>query len=171
VGAFQEDGAATGIDGDATDDSAAAAGAAYVFQRSGAGAWSQAAYAKASNTGAGDYFGYDVALSGDGRVLAVGAIFEAGSAVGIGGDGADDSAASAGAVYAFVRDAAGAWVPRSYVKASNTDPGDVFGASVALDEDGQALAVGAYGEASHATGVGGDQADDSVGAAGAVYLY
>ena len=40
------------------------AGAAYVFVRS-AGAWTQQAYLKASNTDGGDYFGQSVSISGD----------------------------------------------------------------------------------------------------------
>ena len=35
-----------------------------MFVRTG-GVWAQQAYLKASNTGAGDYFGYSVAISGD----------------------------------------------------------------------------------------------------------
>ena len=46
------------------NESAGNAGAAYVFVRSGT-TWSQQAYLKASNTGAGDQFGCSVAVSGD----------------------------------------------------------------------------------------------------------
>ena len=53
VGAHEEDSNATGVNGDQADNSAADSGAAYVFTRSGA-TWSQQAYLKASNTGAGD---------------------------------------------------------------------------------------------------------------------
>src|SRR6185369_603680 len=62
VGAYQEASAATGIGGNQTDNSAGSAGAVYVFTRSGT-TWSQQAYLKASNTGAGDFFGSSVALS------------------------------------------------------------------------------------------------------------
>ncbi|MCA3237594.1 MAG: chitinase N-terminal domain-containing protein [Curvibacter sp.] len=58
-----------------------------------------------------------------------------------------------------------------YVKASNTGAFDYFGTSVALSADGATLAVAARYEASSATGVGGDPTDNSVGYAGAVYLY
>ncbi len=44
------------MNGNQADNSAADAGAAYVFVRSGT-TWSQQAYLKASNTGADDYFG------------------------------------------------------------------------------------------------------------------
>jgi hypothetical protein len=48
------------------------AGAAYVFVRSGT-TWSQQAYLKASNAGAGDHFGCSVAISGE--TVVVGALW------------------------------------------------------------------------------------------------
>jgi hypothetical protein len=151
VGAPSEDSAGTGIDVDEADDSASNAGSVYVFVRSGT-TWSQQAYVKASNTGEGDRFGWRVALSGD--TLAVGALSEDSAAIGIDEDQADDSASNAGAVYVFTRSGT-AWSQQAYVKASNTDAGDVFGVSVALS--GDTLAVGATGESSIATGVGGTE--------------
>src|SRR5262245_24489491 len=59
----------------------------------------------------------------------------------------------------------------AYVKASNTGAGDQFGSSVALSADGSTLAVGAWLEDSVAAGIGGNQADNSAPAAGAVYLF
>ena len=47
-----------------------------------------------------------------------------------------------------------------YFKGSNTETQDRFGFSVALSGDGNTLAVGAYGEASKATGLNGNQADN-----------
>jgi hypothetical protein len=46
--------------------------AVYVFARSGA-TWSQQAYVKASNTGAGDVFGVSIAVSADGSLVPRGA--------------------------------------------------------------------------------------------------
>ncbi len=48
-----------GINGDQSDNSAPASGAAYVFVRNGS-TWYQVADVKASNVGAGDNFGTDV---------------------------------------------------------------------------------------------------------------
>lgn len=45
------------------------------------------------------------------------------------------------------------------------------GISVALASDGSTLAVGAAFESSNATGIDGDQADDSAEFSAAVYLY
>jgi FG-GAP repeat len=169
VGALWDDSAATGIDGDQADRSAADAGAAYVFTRSGT-VWSQEAYVKASNTGADDRFGFQVALSANGSTLAVSALYEDSAATGVGGDQADDTSEAAGAVYVFARSGT-AWSQAAYVKASNTGEVDFFGYGVALSGDGAVLAVGAPFEDSAATGIGGDQADDSAQSAGAVYVF
>jgi hypothetical protein len=59
----------------------------------------------------------------------------------------------------------------AYVTASNADASDLFGLSTALSGDGNTLAVGAIDEDSAATGVNGDQADNSAARAGAVYVF
>ncbi|HEY0986095.1 MAG TPA: DUF4215 domain-containing protein, partial [Kofleriaceae bacterium] len=169
VGADLEKSAARGIDGDQTDNSASSSGAVYVFTRSGT-TWSQQAYIKASNTDANDHFGTSLALSADGSTLAVGAYLEASAATTIDGDQGDNSAERAGAVYVFTRTGT-AWSQQAYIKASNAEAGDEFGFSVALSGDGSLLAVGAVDEASAATGVGGDPADNSAPFAGAVYVF
>ncbi|MGE5181669.1 MAG: integrin, partial [Acidobacteriota bacterium] len=128
------------------------------------------AYLKASNTDMYDQFGIAVALSGDGSTLAVGAYDESSSATGIDGNQTDNSSTHAGAVYVFAR-AGASWLQQAYVKASNTDVNDQFGHSLALSYDGSTLAVGAYLEDSAATGVGGNQADNTVTDAGAVYVF
>ena len=135
-----------------------------------ADAWKQQAYVKASNTDAEDRFGWSVALSGDGDTLAVGALFEDSAASGVGGGQADNTATNSGAAYVFTR-AAGIWKQQAYVKASNTGGSDWFGQSLALSGDGDTLAVGAVYEDSAATGIGGDQADNTASHAGAVYVY
>ena len=158
---------ATGIDGDQSNNSAALAGAVYVFTRDGAGIGSQQAYIKASNTDADDAFGESVALSGD--TLAVRAAREYSNATGIDGDQSDNSAFNAGAVYVFTRDAAGVWSQQAYVKASNSDVEYRFGRSVALS--GDTLAVGANAEDSAATGIGGNQSNKNANQSGAVYVF
>lgn len=142
VGALQES-SSGGINGDQTDNTASASGAVYVFTRSG-GAWSQQAYVKASNTGAGDTFGGSVALSADGNTLAVGAFQEDSKATGINGDQFDNSADGSGAAYVFTR-SAGVWSQQAYVKASNTTAFASFGANVTLAADGDTLAVTSSG--------------------------
>lgn len=152
------------------DDNADNAGAVYVFTES-SGSWSQQAYIKASNTGAGDLFGFGVSLSQDGNTLAVGARDEDSDATGIGGSEASNASSSSGAVYLYSR-SSGVWSNRiTYIKASNTGSSDSFGYALDLSDDAATLAVGAFGEDSAATGVGGDQTDNTAGISGAVYLY
>ena len=169
VGANGEDSNATGINGDQTDNSLTNAGAAYVFSRTGT-TWSQQAYVKASNTEAGDSFGYRVSLSSDGNTLAVGAMKEDSNATGINGDQTDNSAANSGAAYVFTRSVT-TWTQQAYVKASNTEDTDSFGDDLSLSSDGNTLAVGAPFEDSNATGINGDQTDNSAAGSGAVYVF
>lgn len=143
VGAYMEASAATGINGDETDDSAGAGGAVYVFTRSGS-SWNQQAYIKASNAGAddmlGDWFGRSIALSADGNTLVVTAPFESSNALGINGEEDDNSAPQSGAAYVFTRDD-NTWSQQAYIKASSSSA-HWFGWSVALAADGNTLAVG-----------------------------
>jgi hypothetical protein len=173
VGSEEEGSSATGINGNQADTSAPSAGAAYLFTRT-LTTWSQDAYIKASNTEAFDFFGSSVRLSGDGHTLAVVASEEDSAATGINGDQLSNTALTSGAVFTFTH-VGGVWSQKSYVKASNTEPADLFGASISLSTDGKTLAVGAVGdvsgESSAATGINGNQSDNSAPAAGAVYLY
>ena len=167
VSAPGEDSSATGIDGDETDTGAQDSGAVYVFVRDSTGIWTQQAYIKASNTAAFDGFGTALALDGD--TLAVGAHLEDSAATGVDGDDTDDTSADAGAVYVFTRDVGGAWTQQAYIKASNTDPGDVFGQTVALSAD--TLVVGAPGESSRASGIDGNENQNNDAGAGAAYVF
>ncbi len=68
-------------------------------------------------------------------------------------------------MYVFRSGGAG-WFQEAYIKASNTgsagiDGGDNFGENVTLSADGNTLAVGAPFEWSSATGINGDQTDNS----------
>ena len=169
--ALDEDSFATGINPVPEPDweSDTSTGGVYVFVRDGEG-WTQEAYLKASNTGREDWFGSRLELSGDGNTLVAGAQLEDSSAMGIDGEQDDDSAQEAGAAYLFTRDA-GVWSQRAYIKGSNTEAYDEFGSTLSLSRDGRLLAIGARGEDSGATGIDGDQSDNSIAEAGAVYLF
>jgi|GEM_PF-1354269 len=169
VGAPQEDSNARGIGGGQGNNVVTNAGAAYVFDRAG-GTWSQQAYVKASNTGPGDNFGNAVSLSRDGLRLAVSGYLEASTAMGVGGDETNAGAMGAGAVYVFLRTGA-TWAQEAYVKASNTNADDRFGTRISLCADGTRLAVGAHREDSNATGIGGDQTNNTLLSTGAVYVF
>jgi hypothetical protein len=165
VGARLEAGGGNGINEDEADNSAPNAGAAYVFTRAG-GTWSQQAYLKPSNGGPGLNFGGTVAIVGD--IIAVGARLEDSNATGINGNQGNNTAPDSGAVYLFKR-TGGVWAQQAYVKASNSNSGDQFGVHVAVS--GNTLIVGAYQEASNATGVDGDQDNNSAANSGAAYVF
>jgi FG-GAP repeat len=173
AGAFDEDSLLTGIQppnaGASDEKNDTSAGAAYVFVRR-AGAWTQQAYMKASNTRPNDQFAWALALSGDGNTVAVGSHLEDGGATGINGNQADLSAEDSGAVYVFTR-RGDTWAQQAYVKASNTRAYAEFGISLGLSHDGKTLGVGAFKEDSAATGTSGNQADHSAANAGAAYIY
>lgn len=166
-----------GLDAEATDAGVDAGPAedAGMADDAGADGGIRMTYFKASNTNTADnggQFGWSVSLSADGSRLAVGARSESSSATGINGDqfAGEVSGGGSGAVYVFVL-AGTTWTQEAYIKASNTGNADLFGASVSLSADGTQLAVGAPQESSSATGVGGDQTDDSMYYSGAVYLF
>lgn len=113
VGSFREASNAKGINGDQGDNSAARAGAVFVFKRDNS-VWAQQSYVKASNTDSDDRFGLNVDVSADGKTMVVGAHREAGRGHAAASSGAssaasssgapdqnDNSAAAAGAVYIY----------------------------------------------------------------------
>ena len=165
IGANQESSNSNAINGNQADNSAAQAGAAYVFARTNK-TWKQQAYLKAGNSRAGDQFGVSVAAAGN--IVVVGAYGESSNANGVGGDSADKSAAMAGAAYVFLRSGT-TWKRQTYLKASKSEAGDLFGYAVAAA--GDSVIVSASGEDSNATGVNGPQSDNSFTNAGAAYVF
>ena len=115
----------------------------------------QQAYLKASNSGAGDQFGYAVAASGN--TVAVCALND------------DVGGASSGAVYIFVRGTTGWTQQGPALKASNPGVGDLFGWSLGLS--GDTLVVGAPYEDSDAMNVGGSQSNNGRTDSGAAYIF
>ena len=169
VGARFEDSNAKGIDG-AQEAGADNSGAVYVFSRNSTGIWSQQSYIKASNSGAGDQFGFSVSLSTNGNSLVVGAIGEDSNAKGVGGDQDNTDANNSGVVYFFTRSSTGTWSQQAYIKASNSGAGDEFGYAVSISGDGNSLVVGATGEDSNAKGIDGAE-EASADNSGAVYVF
>ena len=141
------------------------AGAVRLYRRGGSGGWAPDGRLEAPG-GAGGRFGGALALDGAGSLLAVGAP-------------AEGAPPGSGAAYLYRRGAPGRWNLEARLKAPAPGPGDRFGASVALDAAGAALAVGAPAEASAAAGAfhpgdagfAGALADDGAWSAGAVYAY
>jgi len=210
VGAYWEDSgaASTGLNGNPQDDCknadgspnpaptncATNSGAVYLFQRDGgnSGQWDNgdyAAYIKAPNADAYDYFGVSLSLSADGSTLAVGALTEdsGAAATGLNGNPQDDCknadgspnpastncATDSGAVYLFQRGGGNSekWDEgdyAAYIKAPSADADDHFGRHVSLSADGATLAVAAYQDDSGAaaTGLNGNPQDDCKNADG-----
>ena len=166
VGAVGEDAAATGVNGNASDNAAPESGAAYLFTRS-SNQWIQDAYVKASDVDSGDYFGGALALDERGDTLAVSARFEDGLAAGVSGF-PDEALPNAGAAFLFERSPTdGHWEQARYIKAQNPGTDDRFGGTflrgaIALSGDGDTLVVPAADE---------DGLNDAIPDSGAVYLY
>jgi len=165
VGASWEDSAATGVNGDTTDDSANNSGAAYVFVRNGT-SWSQQAYLKASNTAPLDYFGESVSVSGD--TIVVGAALEDSSSGGVDGDQSSNGGSSAGAAYVFVRNGT-SWSQQAYLKPLGPGANDEFGCAV--DVHGDTIIVGAWSEDGPSSGINGDQFVNGLSGSGAAFIF
>lgn len=103
-------------------------GSAYVFTRD-AGTWTEQAILAASDTTAGDNFGWSVSLSGETAV--------------IGAIGEDAPSPGSGAAYVFAR-SGGAWAEQAKLAASDGSSGDGFGYSVSVS--GDTAAVGAVSD-------------------------
>jgi trimeric autotransporter adhesin len=98
----------------------------------------------------------------------IGAWREGSAAKGVNSGLDDNSAPMAGAAYVFVRSES-KWSQQAYLKASNTDAEDYFGHLVAIA--GETIVVTATGEDSAASGVNGNDDDNSAEYAGAAYVF
>ena len=143
--ALSSDGNTAIIGAHGDDDKTTNAGAAYIFVRTGTN-WSYQAKLLASDGQASDYFGWSVAISGDGNTAIIGAY------------GDDDKTTDAGAAYIYVRTGTN-WSYQAKLLASDGQGSDNFGISVALSSDGNTAIIGAYGD------------DDKGDEAGSAYIY
>ena len=100
---------------------------------------------KSSNIDAGDLFGYAVALSRDGSVLAVGAFDEDGSGAAGERPGRQPRRRLGRGLRVHPQPAA-TWTQQAYIKPSNSETQDSFGVDVALSDDGTTLLVGSLDE-------------------------
>jgi hypothetical protein len=112
----------------------------------------------------------NVVLSGDGKTLVVGDFQEASAGTGILEMPSPITGPQAGGAFVFRR-SNDSWNFRALIKAPNPDSGDQFGVPLAVSIKGTTIAIAARVESSAAEGIGGDQGDNSLSAAGAVYLY
>lgn len=144
------------------NNGASASGCAVVYQRSGVGVWSQFDFLKASNLGNTDQFGADVAISGD--YIMIGSPAEDSNTDVLPGN---NVTANSGAAYIFRYDGVSNWAQEDFLKASNLEASDNFGASVDVTEEGYAI-VGARNEDSVSQAT---PADNTASASGAAYIY
>jgi hypothetical protein len=118
-------------------DGAANCGAVYIFTRSGT-TWTQQAKLLASDRDTSDYFGWSVALSGDGSTAVIGASQD------------ESGFNSNGAAYIFAFDGA-SWAQQAKLLTTDREDGDFFGDSVAIASDGNTALIGAYNESTPGT--------------------
>lgn len=169
VGASGEDSNAKGINGEQNNELASDSGAAYIFEQK-EGKWSQTAYIKSSNSDSLDKFGQSLSLSADGKTLAVGATGESSDTLGVNSVGDNNIAQRSGAVYLY-RSNAGQWTEQAYIKASNAQRGDLFGSSVSLSSNGNALAIGAVGQHNELVSQHSDLDNKNTQGEGAAYFF
>ncbi|HNO79901.1 MAG TPA: right-handed parallel beta-helix repeat-containing protein [Phycisphaerae bacterium] len=124
------------------DDEGPESGSVYIFRRTG-GVWQQTAKLTADDATSDDYFGRDVALSGD--TIVVGAYLAH-----------DNGVDNTGAAYVF-REIDGVWQQVAKLGADGGTSGDGFGLDV--DIDGDTIVVGAY------------QDDDGASNSGSAYVF
>jgi hypothetical protein len=138
-----------------SDNSASGAGAAYTFNRCTM-TCAQTAYLKAKTPRAGAWFGVTVATTATGIATFVGAPL----------DGVDPTP-GAGEMFLFTPQL----MMPLMLTAPNAGANDHYGARVASSATGNTIAIGATQESSAATGVGGDESDNSAPNSGAAYVY
>jgi choice-of-anchor B domain-containing protein len=90
----------------------------YVFERDGSGTWRETQTLRAMGSVEGDYIGRMAAVDGDNVLMAAWAYGE-----------------SRGAVYVFHRDTNGRWSESAVLTGSDSQSGDLFGMSIAIDGD------------------------------------
>jgi hypothetical protein len=120
-------------------------GSAYIFSRSGT-SWSYQTKITAPDPGASDYFGWSVAISGDGSYALVGAYLD------------NTPTSDAGSAYIWVRSGT-SWTFQSKITAPDGAQSDHFGVSVSISGDGTYALVGAKFD------------DDKGSGSGSAYIY
>ena len=120
VGAFQD------------DDKGSNSGSVYIFTKQANGSYLQKQKLVASDGAAGDWFGYSVAVSGDGSTVVIGAYRD------------DDKGSDSGSAYVFTKQSNGTYLQTQKLVASDGAPNDYFGYRVYVSGDNSTIIVGAY---------------------------
>jgi ketosteroid isomerase-like protein len=149
VGAYKEDEDVAG------NNTLSSAGAAYIFERDGAGVWNEVQKVVAADRGWGDTFGEKLAISGDYAII--GAMEEDEDVNG------NNTMSNAGSAYVFERDGNGNWNQTQKLVAQDRNHNDKYARSIAVN--GSYAVIGAAFEDHNEFGT------DSLGNAGSAYLY
>lgn len=115
-----------------------------------------------------------MALSDGGKLLVVCSPLDSNYAVGIGVGLTPDNRSAGRSVAAFTYTRAGnSWNQAYFIKSPYPVEDGLFGGAFAMTPDGATLAIGSTGESSGATGVNGDQTNQSAGYgdSGAAFIY
>lgn len=118
-------------------------GAAYVYYNN-KGHWEEQAKLVASNAVAGDWFGYAVDITATGDRIIVGAPHA--NALPYNQD-------NSGAAYIFQRSGT-TWTEELYLSGGDGGTNDYWGGAVAINDDGTAIIIGAYGDDGSGTDIG-----------------
>jgi len=113
-----------------------------------------------------DECGAAVAVSGD--TILVGAPSEDSNAVGVQGNGSNNSIPQAGAAYVFVREGK-QWSEQASFGPETGKFGDFFGSSISIS--GDQILIGSMGDASNATGVNDDGKNQEAPRSGTAILF
>jgi hypothetical protein len=140
-------------------------GEVFAYRRTGA-AWQQTARLRAMLPRTSDSFGSSLALTETAALI--GACGDMSGAKGVGADASRRDGAYSGAAYLYAREKAD-WKLSAYLKAANANSNDMFGFSAALS--GETAIIGAIWESSNASGLNGNQDNNSLGSSGAVYMF
>ena len=152
-----------------SDTSLEDSGAVFVYLKDGGGTWAQESYIKASNNDSYDAFGSSISLATDS--LVIGAPYEDSNSQSIAtSTSTDDSESASGAAYVFTRSGT-TWSLQAYLKGFNTEAGDQFGNSVAIN--GNDVVVGSKLESGDASSVNNGSPIDNNNSSqsGACYLF
>ena len=120
------------------DDNGLNSGSVFIFERDGAGVWSEAQKLTASDGAENDQFGRSVSISGNKVVIGV--------------DADDDNGGNSGSAYVFERGGAGNWSEVQKLTASDGAASDFFGRSVSIS--GETVVVGGHGNDDNGSGSG-----------------
>ena len=110
------------------DDNDSNSGSAYVFEKNSTGHWTQKEKLLASDSAAGDWFGYSVSVYNSTAVI--GAVLD------------NDNGLKSGSAYVFEKNSTGHWTQKEKLLASDSAADDYFGISVSVYNN--TAVIGAY---------------------------